>query len=227
MKKHKFWKSPITAENCGGDFYNTLVYIYCCNIHPQPCLGFKLIFWYTRQAYYTAHCSYLILQISPNVTKGLPHSEKVTKLWILSVVPLAPPPPPRHLRTLRGDFFPKGCTDNSRQLEEKARRLPFSREPIIFIKNSSILVLSNHVWEESSDFVLFSSYKNSFSDIRKNTPKYYMEYGIWKISIALRLFRCNGLPKSDFTIDFSGQHSPLKSKTWLVVAPVIPKDQIV
>ena len=61
--------------------------------------------------------------------------------------------------------------DDSRHLAKKARILPFSGEPNLFIINSSMLVFSDHFWGVISDFVLFSSSKNSFCDINKNTPK--------------------------------------------------------
>ena len=64
-------------------------------------------------------------------TLGSPSIKKVTKLQTLSVAPLAPP---RHLRT-QGSRFSKIAYQRS---------LPFSGEPILFIRNSSILVLSDH-----------------------------------------------------------------------------------
>ena len=46
------------------------------------------------------------------------NKKKVTFLWTLSVPPLAPPLPPG-LRTLRGVFFLKARTSDSRRLEIK------------------------------------------------------------------------------------------------------------
>ena len=52
-----------------------------------------------------------------NLVREAINKKKVTFLWTLSVPPLAPPPP--GLRTLRGVFFLKARTSDSRRLERK------------------------------------------------------------------------------------------------------------
>jgi len=51
--------------------------------------------------------------------------------------------------------------------------LPLLGEPIIFIGNSSTLVLSDHFWGANSDFCANFINQNSFCDMRENTPKSY------------------------------------------------------
>ena len=103
---------------------------------------------------------------------GRPSVKKVTKLRTFSVPPLAPPPS-LHLRTLMGVFFLKARTDDSRHLAKKAGMLPFLGEPIPFIRNSKMLVLSKHFWGVNSDFCANFINQNSFCDIRENIPKSY------------------------------------------------------
>ena len=87
-------------------------------------------------------------------------------------------------QTLKGIFFSKSAYQRLAKFCQKARRIPFSEEPIIFIRNSSILVLSDHFWGVNSDLGLFSSSKNCFCDIRKDTPKSYgMEYELPKLPL--------------------------------------------
>ena len=76
--------------------------------------------WNT-QLHGTAHAIVLEhegLHILQRLLREAVKRKKVTFLWTLSVPPLAPPPPPG-LRTLRGVFFLKARTSDSRRLERK------------------------------------------------------------------------------------------------------------
>ena len=72
-----------------------------------------------------------------------------------------------------GVFFLKARTGDSRHLAKKTRMLPFLGEPILLIRNSFILVLSDHFWGVNFDFCANFINQNSFCDIRENTPKSY------------------------------------------------------
>ena len=73
---------------------------------------------------------------------------------------------------LMGVSFLKARTGVSRHLAKKTRMLPFLGEPILLIRNSFILVLSDHFWGVNFDFCANFINQNSFCDIRENIPNH-------------------------------------------------------
>ena len=87
--------------------------------------------------------------------------------------PLTPPPP--HLRTLRGVFFLTRTSD-SRQLEKKARRLPFLVNLYFLREQYNFLCKNNHVVVVISDFWCYFYPKIASVKLVKTPPK-AMEWG--------------------------------------------------
>ena len=88
--------------------------------------------------------------------------------------PLSPPPPPG-LRTLRGVCFLTRTSD-SRQLEKKARRLPFLVNLYFLREQYNLLCKNNHVLVVISDFWCYFHPKIASVKLVKTPPK-AMEWG--------------------------------------------------
>ena len=88
--------------------------------------------------------------------------------------PLCPPPP--GLRALRGVFFLKTRTSDSRQLEKKARRLPFLVNLYFLMELITCLCKNIHVLVVISDFWCYFHPKIASVKLVKTPPK-AMEWG--------------------------------------------------
>ena len=108
-----------------------------------------------------------------NVAKGSHPKQKVMFLWTLSVPPLAPPP--RIYGHLGGSFFLTRTSD-SRQLEKKARRLPFLVNLYFLMELITCLCKNIHVLVVISDFWCYFHPKIASVKLVKTPPK-AMEWG--------------------------------------------------
>ena len=107
---------------------------------------------------------------------GKPSLKKSHKTADLFRTSLSPPLPPRIYGHYGFFLLLKARTDDSRHLAKKARMLPFLGEPILFIRNSKILVLGDHFWGVNSYFCANFIIKIASVILGKTPPK-AMEWG--------------------------------------------------